>query len=108
MNFRSLRNRITIQKQTSVSNGQGGREVTWVDDFTTWAKIKSDKNRITNDFEGGKPLSVVDQVIEMRYRPGISPMHRVMYQGRVMEIKEVHNILEADKKTRLICEEEQV
>jgi SPP1 family predicted phage head-tail adaptor len=104
MNFRELRHRVTIQKQSTVSDGQGGRDITWVDDFTTWAKIKP-KTGGSLELYGERPQNTVTHTVTLRYRPGITPKNRIKYKTRFFEIIEPIDRMEAEKMLVLICEE---
>jgi SPP1 family predicted phage head-tail adaptor len=108
MNFRELRHRVTFQSPTATSDGQGGREVSWANDFTTFASIKTGSSKINREFEGGKQLFLKDVDVRIRYRSGITPAQRITHDGRVFTILEVHNVEEADKVLLLKCEEEQI
>jgi SPP1 family predicted phage head-tail adaptor len=103
MRFRKYRHRITIQAEQNEPDGQGGRETVWSDLFTTWASIKTKTG--TEKEEGQQTQPTVNYEIEMRYRPGITSKNRVVFQGRVFDIKNVNNVKELNKTLILTCVE---
>ena len=46
------------------------------------------------------------RVITLRYVPGITPRHRVVYDGRYMDIESVVNVRERSRSLELVCREQ--
>lgn len=98
-----LRHRITIQQLIRTDDGAGGKTEVW----TTFASV----------FAGVEPLhgrerylqqqvqSEVTHRIPMRYRAGVTPAMRVLFEGRIFRIDSVIDIEERHTEMQLMCQE---
>lgn len=103
MNFRQMRHRLTFQVPMTVPDGMGGRSVDWVDEFTTWGSIRP--ARAQEIFTAQQIEHEITHEIKMRYRTGISPQMRIVFEGRVFDITSLLNTVEADKELRIMVRE---
>lgn len=77
--------RITIQSSTRVSDGKGGQIVSWSDLITVWGQMIP--------LRGQEALAqvVVKSVqlwkVTIRYRTGITTQHRLVHDGKVLNIR---------------------
>jgi SPP1 family predicted phage head-tail adaptor len=70
-----------------VSDGQGGFEETWVDVIEVWAKIKpsSGKERyFANRIEPDTTHKIV-----IRWASGLNESMRILFEGRIFQIKSI-------------------
>lgn len=79
-----LNRRIQIQVRSQSSDDYAQQLVSWSTVITCWARIRQ---------LGGRELVTAQTIkaestheIEIRYRPGITAEHRIVYQGRVFNI----------------------
>lgn len=97
MNAGELRDWITVQGRTSAADPEYGNNVdTWADSFTDYAKVEKLRGR--EFFADARIAADVNTRVTMRYRDGITNKHRITFEGRVLDIKEV---LEDQKHTLL-------
>jgi SPP1 family predicted phage head-tail adaptor len=99
----SLRHTIKIQRQTYVSDNAGGGTNTWTDYTTQRAYIK--------------PLSGNERLYSMRleantthrifirYRADLSTSDRINFNGRLMQIRALINLEEANRFLEIYADE---
>ena len=98
------RHRITIQEfieevdEYGTPIGSG-----WQDVMTVWASVEPIRGR--EYIEVQNTQAELTTRIRMRYRPGITPAMRVLYQGRVFDIQSVIDINEQHTHLELMCVE---
>jgi len=84
MNPGELRHRITLQSMTTVPDAEGIAVRTWTTFATVWGRYK--------DLSGRELLAAqsiaaeVNGHIDMRYRAGITPKMRALWNGRTFDI----------------------
>lgn len=99
-----LNKRITIQSLTQTKDTHGGQVDTWTDIALVWAGIKSlsgDERRITK--EGGQAAEARTEFM-IRYRAGIIEKMRVLYGGKIYNIKHVNDLNEGHRFMILTCD----
>lgn len=80
-----LTRRITIQQRQTGQDTFGQQLAGWVDLLTCWAEITPLSGRELMAAQAMQAETTHEIVI--RYRPGITAAMRVLYQGRIFEIK---------------------
>jgi SPP1 family predicted phage head-tail adaptor len=98
-----LSHRIVIQQLTTAGNGIGGVVETWTEFATVWAAKEDLKGR--EFFEAQKYTSNLQAKFRIRYRPGITPVMRVLFGTRNFRI---NGVIDPDGRSRellLMCEE---
>lgn len=103
MNAGQLRHRVTIQQLTRVEDEGGGYEENWADVATVWAAIKPLQGN--ERYEAQQVQSTLTHKVTIRYRVGIKPQMRIMYQGRIFNIESVIDIDEHHRWLELLCSE---
>lgn len=96
-----FRHRITIQSVTEASDGQGGQDLTWATDTTVWALITP-----ASSWESMQAMQLqtpITHKVTMRYRAGLTTKNRLLYDGRVFEIKSIINPGEENFALELKC-----
>ena len=104
MNYKLMRDVLTVQKPVDVDDGQGGRMRTWERDFDIYAQVTpagADEQLITD----GKQHVISHQVMT-RYRPDITPKKRFLLGSRVLEIESIIDIEEKRRMLQIQCLEE--
>lgn len=99
----SLRHKVTLEKKTLVSDIAGGYQTGWQAVVTLWASI----NRLRGNerFTGGQLASASTHVFRMRFHSDISPDKRFIYDGRIFNIRVLHNVDEKDRMLDVYVEE---
>ncbi|MEQ8825475.1 MAG: phage head closure protein [Filomicrobium sp.] len=99
----NLRQRIAIEEPVRTSDGGGGAEETWGLVAEVWAQIRplNGSERAEADGLAGK----VTHEIILRYRSGLRPDMRFVYQGRVFDIRAVLDLEERRRFLRCFVEE---
>lgn len=98
-----LRHTVTLQQNTSTTNAYGEAVAGWVDVATVRAGVEpvSGKEAIA---AGANLAEQVTRVI-MRWRSGVVPQMRVVFDGRYLDIRQIINANESDRVLELLCVE---
>jgi len=98
-----LRHRITIQSRQLIDNSILEKVEQWSDYVTVWASVEPVTG---NQFYAAKQLtSGVDGKIIMRYRDGILPTMRVLYDGRILTIVSLLTVGERNREIQIFYKE---
>lgn len=90
--------------QKSVTRSETGAEVeTWPVVATLHASISQVGGREV--LAGERLVADVTHEIGLRYRPGITPAHRLVYQGRVFNVVRVEDVGERRREIRILVKE---
>lgn len=103
MNFRKLRHRIDIQSMKRISDGMGGGDIAWTMIAQVWSQIIPLNG--SEFYDAQQTQAPITHKIIMRYREGVKPDMRIVYDGRFFEIQSVINVGELDKELQLMCRE---
>jgi len=87
INSGTMRERVTIQKPVESQSSFGETTLTWVDEATVYASIMG--VRASDYFAAQQAGVLVTHRIRIRFFPGITHQHRLIWRGRVMEISSV-------------------
>lgn len=98
-----LRERITIQSETSTSDGGGGYTVGWSNVATVWAQVKPQRGNEALEAMQMRDTQLYDVII--RYRTDVLPKNRITWNNRIFNIRAVMNKDERDKYLTLVCED---
>lgn len=96
-----LRHRITIQEPITARNGFNEAITTWVTVATVWASVEPISGR--EFFAAEHVQSEITHRIRVRYRAGIAPTMRVVFNGRYLMIESVINYGERGTDLQLMC-----
>ena len=98
--------RITIQQATEVLDAAGQATMTWATfgNGQIWAAVEPIVGSETWNAQEMQP----DMTHRVRIRnfPGITSKMRVLYETRILNIRAVKDVLEADTENYLFCTEE--
>ena len=84
MRIGDLKKRAVLQSQTKVADGMGGFTVAWVDSATVWAAIWPVSAAET--IQAAMPTMTITHRIRIRYKAGIKPAWRIVWDGRYFNI----------------------
>ena len=85
VNVKELRHRIQIESLHLVSDGQGGNKSSWLPFAEVWAKITPKQKKEIYSTEQIRPIGTHEIVI--RNLEGVLPKMRILFDGRVFQIK---------------------
>lgn len=96
-----LRQRVTIQRRVETPNSFGALERSWEDVATVWAAVEPLQGR---EFFASKEMySEVQYRVRMRYREGVEPTMRVLWNGLALDIKAVIDVEARHRELQLMC-----
>ncbi|MDE3061211.1 MAG: phage head closure protein [Pseudomonadota bacterium] len=88
-----LRHKLTLQQETQTADGAGGYMRTWTNVADLWAEILSVSGGASSGSRGGKEIlfagqlqSQVTHKILLRYRDGVIPGMRLVFENRAFNI----------------------
>jgi SPP1 family predicted phage head-tail adaptor len=100
----SMKQRVSIQSQSTTLDGYGEPANTWTTDSTVWASIVPLSGTEQQVAEG--TTGIITHRVVMRYNTDASPQKRLLFGSKVLGIESVINTNEADKELQLLCREE--
>ena len=103
MRIGSLKEEVTWQYQTRISDGMGGFTEVWVDAYTTWAAMWPLSAR--EIVQAGKPELEISHRIVIRYKRGFKADWRGKYGNRYFNIISIINKEESNEFLTLLCKE---
>jgi len=104
----TLRQRITIQVPSLVSDNRGGGVYNWSDVATVWASVKTfsaDSYRNTAQFEYAQQLGRNSYVITMRYGQTLTTAMRIVYREQALQIDSIVNVDSVNWVVQVLCKE---
>lgn len=84
-----LRDRITFQQETITPDGLGGGIRSYEDVITVWAEVTPLSTTETIDGKGIE--STTSYRIRTRWRTGITPAMRILFDTRILTITGLHD-----------------
>ena len=88
---------------TLTPDGGGGFILTWTDVATVWAAIEPLKG--AERLHAQQLQSPVTHRVTMRYRAGVRPSMRLVFDARTLNIRAVIDPQERNRTLELLCEE---
>ncbi len=99
-----LRHRVEIQTLTAVYDEIGAPSEEWVSIASVWAAVEPVSGR---EYWAAAVVQAETNVkVTMRYLPGITPHHRLIFKGKLHEIQSVINTEERNRELVLMCKGE--
>jgi SPP1 family predicted phage head-tail adaptor len=107
-----MRHRVQVQARQGTGTQDTFGQTTnvtdpWVTVATRWAEVRPVSG--VEKFIATQSVQVSPEVqfaVTMRYCAGLTPQHRLMFNGRVLEIEAVLNVDEINHRMDLVCREE--
>lgn len=103
MKIGKLRQRVAIQNFIATRDSFGAEVPAWTDVATVWASVTPVSGK--EYFASGQVNAEVSTKITLRYRSGITPKMRAVFEDRTFEIISVLNFEERDIELNLMCKE---
>ena len=104
-----MRKRVVIEFNDNTTaeaiTGDGQPEDNWREFATRWASVEPIETSGREFREAANVAEDVTHVLRLRYLPGVTAKHRVMFGIREFEIESVVNVEERGRETVLICRE---
>jgi SPP1 family predicted phage head-tail adaptor len=98
-----LDRKISIQELIKSPDGQGGKEQSWQEIFSTFANLKPmSANQVL--FSANLQHRVTHKVY-IRYRSGLNISQRIIYGDRIFQIRGIINIDERNRWLEISTEE---
>jgi SPP1 family predicted phage head-tail adaptor len=91
-----MRQRVTIQSPQEVRSPSGETTLQWVDVATVFAQVEGLSSRDIMQAQQANVLAT--HKIRIRYRDGVTHLHRIKWRNRIMELA---SVTERDKRTYL-------
>ena len=82
-----MREQVTVQSPTEVSQGGGGSSITWSDVATFWAEVRALRGR--EQIEALALEAATMYRITRRYTETITERQRLTWKGRILNIRSV-------------------
>ncbi|WP_339684235.1 phage head closure protein [Gimesia maris] len=99
-----LRHRIDIQQASESRNDLGEVNESWSSLSERWASIEPLQGR---ELEHAQQISEdINFKITLRHMTGVTPEHRITFNGRTFHILSVINTMEQNKELVLLCKED--
>ena len=98
-----LRHRVTIQQKSVVRDTYGEEDVTWTDVATVWGSVEPLQGR--EFIEAKQTQAEITTRIRMRYRSGILPEMRAVWDGHIYDIEAVIDVGGRKRELHLMCTE---
>lgn len=89
-----MRERVTIQSPVTEQSPFGEATTDWVDAGEVWASVRGLSSREV--LQAQQANAIVTHVIRIRFFPGITHQHRLIWRGRTMEIS---SLMERETRT---------
>jgi len=103
MKIGQLRHRLEIQEQRSVRDEWGNQVSEWFTVATAWAAIEPIRGE--EYWAAGAQRGETIHRVTMRYVPGVTPKHRLLFGNRILEIESTLNLEERSRLLELLCKE---
>lgn len=103
-----LRHRLTLQEEVRSLDGAGGYSSSWQNIADLWAEITSISSKSIYGKEklfAGKLQSEISHKVLIRYRSPVSTDMRLVFAGRIFNIRAIMNIDEHNEILELLVEE---
>lgn len=97
-----MNERITVQSPTLTPDSSGGQAVTWATAYTLWAEVKAVRGSEIERL--GRMVSVETYVLKVRYGPTIGTTHRIVWNGKTMNIRSAQDREMERRYLTLECE----
>ena len=97
-----LDRRIRLQRPSTTKNEYGEEIVSFVDEATVWARLlpfPGKEEFVPSDGHSAKQPTI----FEIRFRKGVGPKWRVVYDGSEYEVEDVGEIGNRRESLRLVC-----
>lgn len=99
----SLRDTITVQRQSAQSDGMGGQAIQWDDLFSTRAQVKPLSGR--EALQAMQLQATITHRIYIRFRADLTTADRILLRGQPLQIRAILNIEMRSQWLELSCDQ---
>ncbi len=99
----SLRNPITVQRQSAQSDGMGGQAIQWDDLFSTRAQVKPLSGR--EALQAMQLQATITHRIYIRFRADLTTADRILLAGQPLQIRSILNMEMRSQWLELSCDQ---
>jgi len=99
----SLRHKVQLERRVQVSDDAGGFAESWEKVATLWASI--DRVRAGERYMAGLVTASATHLFRFRHVADISPSMRLSYEGRIFNIRSIHDVGERQRILEVYAEE---
>lgn len=89
-----MRERLTIQAPVTEQSPMGEATTGWIDAGTVWGSVQGLSSREV--LQAQQANAIVTHKIRIRFFPGLTHQHRLIWRGRMMEIA---SLMERETRT---------
>lgn len=100
-----LRHMVTVQSVTETQSDSGEPSREWSEFARRRASVEPITVRTQERLAGGKPQQDATHVVRIRYTPGLTSKHRLLWGSRVLEIASAADVDERHHYHELLCKE---
>lgn len=100
----SLKHRIKFQTQVAGKDAFGGNTVSCADVCTVSASVRNLSGEEKRQAQHGGEVAVARTEFTMRYRDDIDATMRLLFKGKVFNIRHVNNYNEENEKLIVTCD----
>jgi len=104
LNSGKLNKKVKVLKPTESSGEYGGTDLTFSEAFKRWAEVRPVSGR--EPYLNDQKIGQTDYVVTMRYdgkTKTINEQYQISYDGKILEIESIINVVEEDKEIRFFC-----
>lgn len=98
-----LRHLVTLEEQVQGTDPYGNPTTVWEDRGQVWAAVEPLRGRQL--FEAQTAFGEIVTKVRIRYRSGITPSWRVLWDGRVLAVKAALDVDGRHRELELMCVE---
>jgi SPP1 family predicted phage head-tail adaptor len=99
----SLRELITVQRQSAQSDGMGGQAIQWDDLFVTRAQVKPLSGR--EALQAMQLQATITHRIYIRFRADLTTADRILLRGQPLQIRSILNMEMRSQWLELSCDQ---
>ena len=98
-----LRHKVQVQSKTEEADAHGQMIETWTTQGYAWANIVPEST--VEVINGDRIDARRTHRIQIRWFQGMSPRHRLLHDGRVLNVRSVLNVQERNRDMELVAVE---
>lgn len=99
-----LKNLISIEALTSGKDSSGGMTNSWASFSTAWAKIANLSGNERKITAYGGQVAEARTEFTIRYMPSLTHNHRIVYNGKIYNIKHINDFNEEHRFMIVTCD----
>lgn len=96
-----LRHKVQLQAKTVTQSGTGQPVESWGTVDTVWAAVEPVSGR--EFFAAAAVWAETTFKVTVRYRPDITPLNRIIHDGKLLDIQAVLNVEGKGRYLEIVC-----